>query len=255
MLFRSLKGWGAIKSSSGRCGSACFLRKDPCPEYRIVSNGAYVPYPDFRFATNIQATCPTPFVGTLTLRCGLGGIEILDGRCSKNCTGGESQIGSFNVPYAGMFHGAVQTTQCSVSRAGALGSVSVTCNDGTVELVNGTCGFACQQGSVRAGSGIVEYPAMDHLVTRTLVCPTGYDGSVGVICNNGYVYVTSGRCNAHCEAGTVNITVGPVNGTLLHGSIPHTSYATSLCKPSENLTGTVRVECFDGEVTDRKSVV
>jgi len=247
--WRPLNGWGAIKSSSGRCGSACFLRKDPCPEYRIVSNGAYVPYPDFRFATNIQATCPTPFVGTLTLRCALGGVEILDGRCSKNCSGGESQIGSFNVPYTGMFHGAVQTTQCSESRAGALGSVSVTCNDGTVELVNGTCGFACQQGSVRAGSGIVEYPAMDHLVTRTLVCPTGYDGSVGVICNNGYVYVTSGRCNAHCEAGTVNITVGPINGTLLHGSIPHTSYATSLCKPSENLTGTVRVDCVDGEAT------
>ena len=37
-------------------------------------------------------------------------------------------------------------------------------------------------------------------------------------------YTILGRCNAHCEAGTVNITVGPVNGARDEANHPNPTF-------------------------------
>ncbi|CAE8685594.1 unnamed protein product, partial [Polarella glacialis] len=250
-------GGGVIDHSSGRCGSACFVRMSPCPAGQIESNGARIPYPGMKFSTSRNETCPFPYKGSLHLQCGLSGVEVSEGdRCLRPCVRGNFSNGQFEVQYEPAFHGEESVGWCP---KGTLGNMTVVCIDGQVKYVRGVCGSNCAAGSLQSGSTAVHYSGMVHEAVDVLPCPSGYVGQVKIGCLNAIVMPLSGECRQTCARGTIDTMAsglgGPkVAGIATHISMTHLSGRLAVCSsPDDMLIGSIAVFCVDGTVTPEYS--
>lgn len=238
-------GWGQISHSTGQCGSACFLRTNPCWAGDVMSAGATIGYWSFNYGTNITSPCPFPFRGAMDLYCGVSGVEVISGRCLRQCDGGAYYDRSFEVFYPPSRHGDLVSGDCP---RGAQGNITMQCIDGKASYAFGRCGYNCQQGSLRAGSAIVMYNAMYHQSEHVLDCPDGWIGAPVLRCFDSMVKRTSGTCYKHCDGGKILLRSGASFGDFTHPRIDHNTSLTDTCPPGA-FTGTVTAFCSDGQTT------
>mmetsp|Transcript_50847 Transcript_50847/g.91400 ORF Transcript_50847/g.91400 Transcript_50847/m.91400 type:complete len:1384 (+) Transcript_50847:47-4198(+) len=245
-------GAGLITTSSGRCGSACFVRKSPCEGSTLTSAGAYIDYSPVTFATTRELICPFPHKGTVTIRCTPSGIAVDSGRCLRPCESGMVTDQIFTVQYPPTLDGELGVGKCP---PGTLGNMTISCRDGIATHVKGRCGTNCPAGSLKSGTASVRYGGMVHEAMGTLKCPDGWVGSVRVECVNALIFLRSGECNRHCDAGYINTTtsgsgVPAVSGWATHNKLLHGAGTMAPCNSSDGmLTGELMVFCKDGNVS------
>lgn len=246
-LWNSNSGWDSISHSTGRCGSACFLRANPCYAGSIRSGGAVVNYGNMSFGKTMNASCPLPYRGALLVSCSISGItvDMTAGRCLRSCPGGAYFDRSFEVNYPSSYHGDLASGACP---RGAQGNITMRCVDGEARYAFGRCGFNCAPGSMRSGSGIVQYTEMDHQTEQTLLCPAGWTGAPRVRCDDSSVTLIGGRCDKHCVAGAYPVQVGSTLGYVPHASILHNTSVVIPC-PADQFSGSVMLGCLDGQVS------
>jgi len=246
----TVNGGGIISTSANRCGSACFVRMGPCPSGKVSSSGAEVAHAELGFGNNSFVGCPFPYAGFLELTCGLQGIAVVSGRCLRPCDPGVIIEGKFQVKYPPILHGRQTDASCP---DGALGALTMACQDGEVEWIAGRCGYNCPPGSLKAGSGTLIYQGMTHEARTLMPCPSdpqpGWNGTAMLECVDSLVSVLSGRCDAHCSAGAVTLKVGDVDAKVLHSPLQHNQSASFPCGPTTNVTGSLMLVCNDGLVT------
>lgn len=243
--WHAINGWGQISDTTKRCGSACFLRMAPCFDGKIRSAGATLKYGNITFRASQTVPCPWPYRGALELYCGLSGVEVVSGRCLRQCPGGSYFDRSFEVFYPSSLHGDSTSSGCP---RGAQGNITMLCLDGEAKYANGRCGYNCQPGSLRAGSGIVMYPAMSHQAATPLDCPAGWTGGPVLRCFDSMVTLIEGKCDKHCVPGKILIEVGAAVDELPHGLIPHATSIMLPC-PASTFAGKIMLKCFDGAVS------
>lgn len=241
----AINGWGRIATSTDKCGSACFLRKNPCLAGSVQSAGAVVAYARIAFGDTADVPCQRPYRGSIQLNCGITGSQVVSGRCLRQCPGGSYFDRSFQVFYPASLHGDITSASCP---RGAAGNITMQCFDGEAVYIYGRCGYNCAPGSLRAGSGIVMYPALNHETAATLPCPTGWTGSPVVRCEDSLVTIVSGRCDRQCDAGSIIVQVGTTAANLLYGPLQHNRSVQVAC-PAPSFTGQLGLACFDGQVS------
>jgi len=193
--------------------------------------------------------CPLPYMGEIGLYCGISGMEVTSGRCLRQCPGGSYFDRTFEVYYPASYHGELTSADCP---RGAQGNITMLCLDGEAKYHSGRCGYNCQPGSLRAGSGIVMYPEMIHQTERSIRCDRGWTGSPKVRCFDSMVTLTEGVCMKHCGGGVIPLEDGSLATFISHGPVDHATSVMADC-PSAEYSGQIMLQCYDGELTLNRS--
>lgn len=246
----TVNGGGKIETSSGRCGTNCYVRMGPCSAGVVASNGAALSHGPMPFNAMRTATCPTPFVGTLQLRCVLNGAIIEAGRCRSPCPPGMVKDGNFDVFYPQILHGLEVAAPCP---EGANGAIVVSCLDGQASRMSGRCGYNCVTGSLKVGDAAVPYPFLVHEDMVDVKCPNGTAGMVRLQCVDSRIYIVHGLCQAECPASGFPLAVGSPSGFVTYGMVRHgllnnTQNVSLECAPKSNFTGNITLRCHRGNV-------
>eukprot|EP00439_Symbiodinium_sp_Y106_P087115 s121_g40.t1 len=215
----------------GNCQLGCFAGDF------VLPGGATVSHPDLVSGFTAEPDCPLGYaIGKVTIVCVNGNMEVQSGTCDAHCQAGRFQGPTgYLVNHLEIQHNETRLVACP---AGYIGQLRLRCLGGVVGIETGQCLRNCIEGATNLRDDVIfGYGDMEHgEVSREMKCPTGYVGSVRLLCTDSVVSVASGQCLAHCGAG---IAQGAE-----YFSLEHEDFVSIVCPE----VGEIKVRCFDGEV-------
>lgn len=215
----------------GNCQLGCFAGDF------VLPGGATVSHPDLVSGFTAEPDCPLGYaVGKVTIVCVNGNMEVQSGTCDAHCQAGRFMGPTgYLVNHLEIQHNETRLVACP---AGYIGQLRLRCLAGAVGIDTGQCLRNCIEGATALRDDVIfGYDDMEHgEVSREMKCPTGYLGSVRLLCTDSVVSVASGQCLAHCGAGVAQ-------GAEYFG-LEHEDFVSIVCPE----VGEIKVRCFDGEV-------
>mmetsp|Transcript_15551 Transcript_15551/g.36800 ORF Transcript_15551/g.36800 Transcript_15551/m.36800 type:complete len:1335 (+) Transcript_15551:72-4076(+) len=215
----------------GNCQLGCFAGDF------VLPGGATVSHPDLVSGFTAEPDCPLGYaVGKVTIVCVNGNMEVQSGTCDAHCQAGRFMGPTgYLVNHLKIQHNETRLVACP---AGYIGQLRLRCLAGAVGIETGQCLRNCIEGATALRDDVIfGYDDMEHgEVSREMKCPTGYVGSVRLLCTDSVVSVASGQCLAHCGAGVAQ-------GAEYFG-LEHEDFVSIVCPE----VGEIKVRCFDGEV-------
>ncbi|CAD7926315.1 unnamed protein product [Amoebophrya sp. A120] len=237
----------------GRCGQFC-------APTMIVSNDAMVlTYRQDHDETR-GYTCPSPWTGTLTLKCNDQQIEEL-ASCGQMCAASTFLVrGITNMPFPkatdravgmlGIGHGEVYEAGCpeATDALSYTGTMFLYCNNGEVSKHSGECWWNCDKLIINSGGFPQAIEFLKHNTTDMFTCAAGLDtGYLRLLCFHQELTILEGSCaSSPCQAGVVEQAATRFL-PLQHPLIFHLGSVHMQCP--EPLTGDLTLACNKQEIT------
>mmetsp|Transcript_1155 Transcript_1155/g.2854 ORF Transcript_1155/g.2854 Transcript_1155/m.2854 type:complete len:978 (+) Transcript_1155:55-2988(+) len=155
-----------------------------------------------------------------------------------NLDGSNSTVLVSSQTLAEPFDIALDATTSSVywtdREAGLIQSLTLFCKAGNLTVAS------------RHNHSSVQMPhgAMSHGDSVPIPCPGGYTGTLRLVCNDGFISVSSGQCAAICPAGRYAQAPRIVD---FHAAVVDGDIVTQPCL--HGLVGSVQLSCEDGDIT------
>lgn len=226
-----------LDSLAGSCGERCDSRS-------IVTYGVSFVSLIMDHNTTYSQNCTFPYLGSVTLSCYLGVLNMTN-LCMANCPAGAQVIkGGALISYPDLLSG--QTAPEVTCPGGFAGSVVLQCVNGTLVIFQGGCYSHCEAGRYMGPRKLgILYYAVLHLETQNVTCPSGYQGNLTLQCQAGSAVSIAGECDMDCPAGNAIIRgyLTTPNAAMKSGEI------TEPRKCPEGYNGIIRLKCFDSLVT------
>lgn len=224
---------------AGSCGTPCFAGVFSGTRTRLQE----ISYSEVDHNGYRSAECPDTLSGSLQFYCYDGILEVISGECGERCEP------TFVTVYGASFetrlleHLETISQPCSYNYNG---NVNVTCDKGYINATSG-CERLCQSGNFTlSGGASVGYVGMESGHRQNVTCPSGFSGIATLQCTDGEVWVHSGMCSAHCQAGFWSTAGGSFE--ISHYEINHGETLSEPC-PSDDHSGPgVVLRCNDGAV-------
>lgn len=189
------------------------------------------------------------YTGSVTVTCNNGSYTSPTGATCTALAGCSAQTVNWSTncsgPSGALSHGG--SASVSNTASGYSGSVTVSCNNGSLSQSGATCTAAsgpCSSQLVSWGSGCsATAGALSHGGTAPLTnSASGYTGSATANCSNGTTTASGGTCNANCNAGSVSWSTNcsASVGALNHGA------STTASNAAVGYTGSATVTCTNG---------
>lgn len=209
-----------------RASSTCRLSGECCAPGELLGDNASLAYPMLEDGDIYLATCTGGYVGTVSLRCSSSVVSQANASesCSPACPAGLVDAGGTSVPFPDMGLGQVSAADCPSENH--TGHLELSCVDGGIVEVNGSCFASCEAAELPGGRGApsLALPAGLNGQVALAQCPSG-GGSVPMRCNDG-VYETA--CDEADGDSGGSCTCDPEEGQRLPGGAHSAIFAACL---------------------------
>jgi hypothetical protein len=231
---------------TGQCGQNCIGGT-------IMENGGKVTFESLAHNEVKNYTCENQyasstdgvsFTSVITFACHNGDLEKT-GICWADCPDGSIKDNGITVLIDAMLYLESRHYDCEPNYK--FGTVEVTCDQGTYQVLSGSCGVPCAEApyaSTYTRSKDVLIPEIIHGGTLDYVCPIaeGLSGSFTMSCVNGQRNVISGTCGERCPAQGVNA----YGASFVSPLMDHDSAFEQPCVAPFN--GSVELNCTFGQL-------
>lgn len=214
---------------------------------RTNSTVVQVPHGKVLHGSSTTVSCPAGYNGTVTFACNDNVLSLNRGKCGARCDAGAYELmNDLSLDYPDMDDREELTMQCPNPLAG---TVQFRCQDGVVLRHVNNCRKAhtCPAGHFLLGHARVDHTAMDHGVWIQKECPSGFEGSYFLQCEDGSMIAKhNSSCRATCtSAGSLWVDEGRVE--VSHGKIIEGGKVKVLC-PSGSAGEGVDLSCEGGYI-------
>eukprot|EP00494_Astrolonche_serrata_P024780 UN25040 len=177
----------------------------------VDAMGVMVAHPTKRHNEEWTQSCPSGYQGTVGLSCYTKQVMYKQGSgtCTRICPA--TEVYSGGDPLSGVPLRVEQlsdtrtiTKQCPSSHGGSqyIGSVTVTCSEGTSNISRGSCiKMTCAQQTTTVSGLQITLPQTDNGEMASVLCPLGYKGGyITAACTNGDFVNVQGACAAESSS-------------------------------------------------------